>query len=106
MRRCADAQMPRCVNPKQKYAHSFLAMATTQFFNVTTELIEVTVAADGSELSKKRVSKLSSKYHCDKKILRQSTMMANPSSDSWVCPKCSHENQDYQWCIDPECDVK
>ena len=27
------------------------------------------------------------------------------SSDAWVCPKCSYENQDYQRCMGPDCDT-
>ena len=71
---------------------------------VAAQLFEVTVAADGSELSSKRVSKLSRRYHLHKKQLRQSAMMAEVSSDAWVCPKCSYENQDYQRCMGPGCD--
>jgi hypothetical protein len=71
---------------------------------VVAQLFEVTAAADGSELSLKRVSKLSRSYHCHKKQLRQSAMMAEVSSDAWVCPKCLYENQDYQRCMGPECD--
>ena len=43
---------------------------------VVAQLFEVTVSADGSELSSKRVSKLSRRYHLLKKQLRQSAMMA------------------------------
>ena len=53
---------------------------------VVAQLFEVTVAADGTELSSKRVSKLSRRYHRHKKQLRQSAMMAEVSSDAWVCP--------------------
>ena len=60
--------------------------------------------ADGSELSSKRVSKLSRRYHLHKKQLRQSAMMAKGLSDAWVCPSCSYENQDYQRCMGPGCD--
>jgi len=62
------------------------------------------VAADGTELSSKRVSKLSRRYHRHKKQLRQSAMMTVVSSDAWVCPKCSYENQDYQRGMGPGCD--
>ena len=62
---------------------------------VVAQLFEVTVAANGSELSSKRVSKLSRRYHRHKKQLRQSAMMAEGLSDAWVCPKCSYQNQDY-----------
>ena len=55
-------------------------------------------------MSSKRVSKLSRRYHCRKKRLRQSAMMAEVLSDVWVCPKCLFENQDYQRCMGPECD--
>jgi len=68
------------------------------------QLFEVTVAADGTELSSKRVSKLSRRYHRHKKQSRQSAMMAKVSSDAWVCPKCSYENQDYQCCMGTGCD--
>jgi hypothetical protein len=51
---------------------------------VVAQLFEVTVAADGSELSSKRESKLSRRYHRHKKQLRQSAMMAEVSSDVWV----------------------
>ena len=71
---------------------------------VVAQLFEVTVAADGTELSSKRVTKLSRRYHRHKKQLRQSAMMAEVSSDVWVCPKCSYENQDYQRCMGPGCD--
>ena len=71
---------------------------------VVPQLFEVTVTADGTELSSKRVSKLSRRYHRHKKQLRQSAMMAEVSSDAWVCPKCSYENQDYQRCMGPGCD--
>jgi hypothetical protein len=71
---------------------------------VVAQLFEVTVAADGTELSSKRVPKLSRRYHRHKKQLRQSAMMAEVSSDVWVCPKCSYENQDYQRCMGPGCD--
>ena len=70
---------------------------------VVAQLFEVTVAADGTELSSKRVSKLSRRYHLHKKQLRQSAMMAEGLSDAWVCPKCSYENQDYQRCMGPGC---
>ena len=63
------------------------------------------MAADGSELSSKRVLKLSRRYHLHKKQLRQSAMMAEGLSDAWMCPSCSHENQDYQRCMGPGCDV-
>ena len=63
------------------------------------------MAADGTELSSKRVSKLSRRYHHHKKQLRQSAMMAEGLSDEWVCPKCSYENQDYQRCMDTGCDT-
>jgi hypothetical protein len=59
------------------------------------------VAADGTELSSKRLSMLSRRYHCHKKQLRQSAMMAELPSDTWVCPKCSYENQDWQRCMGP-----
>jgi hypothetical protein len=68
---------------------------------VVAQLFEVTVAADGTELSSRRVSKLSRRYHCHKKQLRQSAMMAKGLSDAWVCPKCSYENQDWQRCMGP-----
>jgi len=31
-------------------------------------------------------------------------MIAEVSSDAWVCTKCLYENQDYQHCMGPECD--
>ncbi len=62
------------------------------------------MAADGTKLSSKSVSKLSRRYHCHKKQLRQSAMMVEVSSDKWVCPSCSYENQDYQHCMGPGCD--
>ena len=58
---------------------------------VVAQLFEVTVAANGSELSSKRVSKLSRRYHRHKKQLRQSAMMVEVSSDAWVCTKCLYE---------------
>ena len=72
---------------------------------VAAQLFEVTVAADGSELSSKRVSKLSRRYHLHKKQLRQSAMMAEVSPDAWVCPECSYENVDYQRCMGIDCDT-
>ena len=71
---------------------------------LVAQLFEVTVAADGSKLSSKRVSKLSRRYHRHKKQLRQSAMMAEVSSDACVCAKCLYENQYYQRCMGPECD--
>ena len=72
---------------------------------VVAQLFEVTVAANGTELRSKRVSKLSRRYHRHKKQLRQlrqeSAMMAELPSDTWVCPKCSYENQDWQRCMGP-----
>jgi hypothetical protein len=71
---------------------------------VVAQLFEVTVAADGTELHSKRVSKLSLRYHRHKKQLRQlrqSAMMAELPSDTWVCPKCSYKNQDWQRCMGP-----
>jgi hypothetical protein len=32
-------------------------------------------------------------------------MMAEVSSDAWVCPKCSYENIDYQRCMGLDCDT-
>ena len=72
---------------------------------VVSQLFEVTVAAEGSEFSSKRVLKLSRRYHHHKKEqLRQSATMAEVLSDAWVCPSCSHNNQDYQRCMGPGCD--
>ena len=71
---------------------------------VVAQLFEVTVAANGSELSSKRVSKLSRRYHRHKKQLRQSAMMVEVSSDAWLCTKCLHDNQDHQRCMGLECD--
>jgi hypothetical protein len=52
--------MHKCTNTQQEFAY-ILSM-------VTSELFEVTVAADGSKLSSERVSKLTRKYHHLKKI--------------------------------------
>ena len=71
---------------------------------VDAQLSEVTAAADGTELSSKRVSELSRRYHHHKKQLRQSATMADVSSDAWVCPSCLYKNQDYQRCMGPGCD--
>ena len=49
---------------------------------VVAQLFEVTVSADGSELSSKRVSKLSRRYHLHKKQLRQSARMADGLPDA------------------------
>ena len=46
------------------------------------QLFEVTVSADSSELSSKRVSKLSRRYHLHKKQLRQFAMMTEGLSDA------------------------
>ena len=62
------------------------------------------MAANSSKLSSKRVSKLSRRYHRHKKQLRQSAMMAEVSSDAWVCPKCLYDTQYYLHCMGPECD--
>ena len=49
---------------------------------VVAQLFEVTVSADGYELSSKRVSKLSRQYHLHKKQLRQSARMADGLPDA------------------------
>jgi hypothetical protein len=98
MRKCTDS-CPRLIDWS-----SNPWLLSLKLHLVVAQLFEVTVAADGSKLSSKRVSKLSRRYHCLKKQLRQSAMMAEVSSDAWVCPKCSYENQDYQRCMSPDCD--
>jgi len=52
-----------------------------------SHLFEVALAADGSELSSKKVSKLSRRYSCLKKKI--STMADDPTTDAWMCPACS-----------------
>ena len=56
---------------------------------VVAQLFEVTVAADGTELSSKRVSKLSRRYHLHKKQLRQSAMMTEGLSDASAAASAS-----------------
>jgi len=99
MHKCTDS----CSRPIDWSSNPWLL--SLKLHMVVAQLFEVTVAADGSKLSSKRVSKLSRRYHRHKKQLRQSAMMAEVSSDAWVCPKCSYENQDYQRCMGPDCDT-
>ena len=98
--------MRKCTNSCSRLIKSSASLIEiTHLRMVVAQLFEVTVAADGSELSSKRVSKLSRRYHRHKKQLRQSDMMAEGLFDVWVCPKCSYENQDYQRCMGPDCDT-
>jgi hypothetical protein len=53
----------------------------------TSHLFEVALAADGSGLSSKRVSKLSRWYSRLKKKI--STMADDPTTNTWMCPACS-----------------
>ena len=53
----------------------------------TSHLFEVALAVDGSELSSKKVSKLSRRYNRLKKKI--STMADDPTTDAWMCPACS-----------------
>ena len=99
LRKCTDS----CSRPIDWSSNPWLL--SLKLHMVVAQLFEFTLAANGSELSSKRVSKLSRRYHCHKKQLRQSAMMAEVSSDAWVCPKCSYENQDYQRCMGPDCDA-
>jgi len=100
MRKCTDS----CSRPIDWSSNPWLL--SLKLLMVVAQLFEVTVAADGSELSSKRVSKLSRSYHRHKKQLRQSaSMMAEVSSDAWVCPKCLYKNQDYLRCMGPDCDT-
>jgi len=78
-----------CYRPDRKYAGThFRAMPTSHLF-------EVDLAADGSELSSKKVPKLSRRYsRLTKKI---NTMAAPP--DVWTCASCSYsENIDGTAC--------
>jgi hypothetical protein len=62
---------------------------------VVAQLFEVTLVADGSKLSSKRVSKLSRKYHLHKKQLRQSAMMmAEGLSDAAAAAAADGGNDD------------
>ena len=70
MRKCTDG----CSCPIDWSSNPWLL--SLKLHMVVAQLFEVTVAADGSELSSKRVSKLSRRYHRHKKQLRQSAMMA------------------------------
>ena len=100
-----NVQMRKCTNSCSRLNESSASLHI--FVMVVAQLFEVTVAADGTELHSKRVSKLSLRYHRHKKQLRQlrqSAMMAELPSDTWVCPKCSYKNQDYQRCMGPGCD--
>jgi hypothetical protein len=99
LRKCTDS----CSRPIDWSSNSWLL--SLKLHMVVAQLFEFTLAANGSELSSKRVSKLSRRYHCHKKQLRQSAMMAEVSSDAWVCPICLYENQDYQRCMGPDCNT-
>jgi hypothetical protein len=57
------------------------AMSTSHF------LFEVALAVDGSELSSKKVSKLSRRYNRLKKKIP--TMADDPTTNAWMCPACS-----------------
>ena len=97
-----NVQMRKCTNSCSRLNES--SASPHIFVMVVAQLFEVTVAADGTELRSKRVSKLSLRYHRHKKQLRQlrqSAMMAELPSDTWVCPKCAYENQDWQRCMGP-----
>ena len=61
---------------------------------VVAQFFEVTVAADGSELSSKRVSKLSRKNHLHNKQLRQSAMMAEGLSDAAAAADGGNDDDD------------
>ena len=78
MHNCTDS----CSRPIDWSSNPWLL--SLKLHMVVAQLFEVTVAADGSELSSKRESKLSRRYHRHKKQLRQSAMMAEVSSDVWV----------------------
>ena len=60
---------------------------------VVAQLFEVTVSADGSELSSKRVSKLSRRYHLHKKQLRQSARMADGLPDAAAADGSNEEGK-------------
>ena len=61
----------------------------------TSHLFEVALAVDGSELSSRKVPKLSRRYSC--LIQKINTMAAPP--DVWTCPACSYsENIDGTTC--------
>jgi hypothetical protein len=100
-----NVQMRKCTNSCSRLNESSASLIELHIFvMVVAQLFEVTVAANGTELRSKRVSKLSRRYHRHKKQLRQlrqSAMMAELPSDTWVCPKCSYENQDWQRCMGP-----
>ena len=93
-----NVQMRKCTNSCSRLNESSASLIEITHIcaMVVAQLFEVTVAADGTELSSKRVSKLSRRYHLHKKQLRQSAMMAEGLSD---------ENQDYQRCMDTGCDT-
>ena len=55
----------------------------------TSHLFEVTLAANGSELSSTKVPKLSRRYHCLKNNL---SIMTDPSPNAWTCPDCNCYN--------------
>jgi hypothetical protein len=61
---------------------------------VVAQLFEVTVSVDGSELSSKRVSKLSRRYHLHKKQFRQSAMMAEGLSDAAAAADGGNDDDD------------
>jgi hypothetical protein len=70
--------------------HAGRRCADTHFWSMpTSHLFEVALAVDGSELSSRKVSKLSRRYnHLKKKI----NTMADPPPNAWVCGVCNYEN--------------
>ena len=92
-----NVQMRKCTNSCSRLNESSASLIEITHIcaMVVAQLFEVTVATLNS------VSSLSRRYHRHKKQLRQSAMMAKMPSDTWVCPKCSYENQDWQQCMGP-----
>ena len=80
----SNAQIHKCTNSCSRLIKSSASLLKLHIYcaMVVAQLFEVTVAADGSELSSKRVSKLSRKYHLHKKQLRQSARMADGLPDA------------------------
>jgi hypothetical protein len=71
-----NAQKHKCTNSCSRLIKSSVSLIKLHIcVMVVAQLFEVTLVADGSKLSSKRVSKLSRKYHLHKKQLRQSAMM-------------------------------
>ena len=54
----------------------------------TSHLFEVALAVDGSELSSKKVPRLSRRYN---RLKKKINTMALPPPDVWTCPACGYD---------------